>query len=117
VFSLAQQREGRLRILAVSTAKRLDAAADLPTMTELGIPMDLTGWWAAMVPTGTPKPAIDKIHRWFVEMVSTQETKAFLNKFGGDPYINTPEKAQEMFETAIKEWGDYVRMAKIEPQG
>jgi tripartite-type tricarboxylate transporter receptor subunit TctC len=117
VFSLAQQREGRLRILAVSTAGRLDAAADLPTMTELGIPMDLTGWWAAMVPAGTPKPAIDKIHRWFVAMVSTQETKAFLNKFGGDPYINTAEKAQEMFETAIKDWGEYVRMAKIEPQG
>jgi tripartite-type tricarboxylate transporter receptor subunit TctC len=117
VFSLAQQREGRLRILAVSTAKRLDAAADLPTMTELGIPMDLTGWWAAMVPTGTPQPAIDKIHKWFVEMVSTDETKAFLNKFGGDPYINTPEKAQEMFEAAIKDWGDYVRMAKIEPLG
>jgi tripartite-type tricarboxylate transporter receptor subunit TctC len=117
VFSLAQQREGRLRILAVSTAKRLNAATDLPTMTELGIPMDLTGWWAAMVPTGTPQPVIDKIHKWFVKMVSTDETKAFLNKFGGDPYINTPEKAQEMFEAAIKEWGEYVRMAKIEPLG
>jgi tripartite-type tricarboxylate transporter receptor subunit TctC len=117
VFSLAQQREGRLRILAVSTARRLDAAAELPTMTELGIAMDLTGWWAAMVPAGTPKPVVDKIHQWFVEMVSTGETKAFLNKFGGDPYVNTPEKAQEMFETAIREWGEYVRMAKIEPQG
>jgi tripartite-type tricarboxylate transporter receptor subunit TctC len=117
VFSLSQQREGRLRILAVATAKRLDAAADLPTMTELGIPMDLTGWWAAMVPAGTPKPAVDQIHKWFVEMVSTDETKAFLNKFGGDPYINTPDKAQEMFLNAIKEWGEYVRMAKIEPLG
>jgi tripartite-type tricarboxylate transporter receptor subunit TctC len=117
VFSLAQQREGRLRILAVSTAKRLDAAADLPTMTELGIPMDLTGWWAAMVPTGTPKAAVDKIHQWFVQIVASDETKAFLNKFGGDPFINTPEKAQEMFEAAIKEWGEYVRLAKIEPLG
>ena len=117
VFSLAQQREGRLRILAVSTGKRLDASPDLPTMAELGIPMDLTGWWAAMVPTGTPKPVIDKIHQWFVQMVSSDETKVFLNNFGGDPFINTPERAQEMFETAIKEWGEYVRMAKIEPMG
>ncbi len=117
VFSLAQQREGRLRILAVSTATRLAASADLPTMAELGIPMDLTGWWAAMVPTGTPQAAIDKINQWFVQMVSTDETKAFLNKFGGDPFINTPEKAQELFEKAIKEWGEYVRMAKIEPLG
>jgi tripartite-type tricarboxylate transporter receptor subunit TctC len=117
VFSLAQQRQGRLRILAVSTAKRLDAAADLPTMTELGIPMDLTGWWAAMLPTGTPEPVIDQVHKWFVQMVSSDETKAFLNKFGGDPYINTPQKAQEKFEAAIKEWGEYVRIAKIEPLG
>ena len=117
VLSLAQQREGRLRILAVSTAKRLDASADLPTMTELGIAMDLTGWWAAMVPTGTPQAAIDKIHQWFVEMVSSAETKAFLNKFGGDPYINTPDEAQKLFEAAIKDWGEYVRMAKIEPMG
>jgi tripartite-type tricarboxylate transporter receptor subunit TctC len=117
VFSLSQQREGRLRILAVSTATRLAASADLPTMTELGIPMDLTGWWAAMVPTGTPKPVIDKINTWFVQMVSSDETKAFLNKFGGDPFINTPERAQELFEAAIKDWGDYVRIAKIEPMG
>jgi len=117
VFSLAQQREGRLRILAVSTARRLDASAGLPTMAELGIPMDLTGWWAAMVPTGTPQPVIDKIHQWFVQMVSSDETKAFLNTFGGDPFINTPEKAQELFEAAIKDWGEYVRIAKIEPMG
>jgi tripartite-type tricarboxylate transporter receptor subunit TctC len=117
VFSLSQQRAGRLRILAVSTATRLQASADLPTMTEIGIPMDLTGWWAAIVPAATPRPAVDKIHQWFVQIVSSDETKAFLNKFGGDPYINTPDKAQEMFLQAIKEWGEYVRIAKIEPLG
>jgi tripartite-type tricarboxylate transporter receptor subunit TctC len=60
---------------------------------------------------------IDKINQWFVQMVSSAETKAFLNKFGGDPFINTPEKAQELFEAAIKDWGEYVRIAKIEPMG
>jgi hypothetical protein len=50
-------------------------------------------------------------------MVSSDETRAFLNKFGGDPYINTPEQGQELFEKAIKEWGEYVRIAKIEPLG
>jgi tripartite-type tricarboxylate transporter receptor subunit TctC len=79
--------------------------------------MDLTGWWAAMVPAGTPQPVIDTINQWFVQMVSTGETKAFLNKFGGDPFVNTPQKGQELFERAIEEWGEYVRMAKIEPLG
>jgi tripartite-type tricarboxylate transporter receptor subunit TctC len=115
VFSLAQQREGRLRILAVSTGQRLNASPDLPTMAELGIPMDLTGWWAAMLPAGTPKPVVDKIHQWFVQIVSSDETKAFLNKFGGDPYINSPEQGQAMLERDVKAWGEYIRMAKIEP--
>jgi tripartite-type tricarboxylate transporter receptor subunit TctC len=117
VFSLAQQREGRLRILAVSTGKRLEAVPDLPTMTESGVPMDLTGWWAAMVPTGTPAPVIEQIHKWFVQIVSSDETKAFLNKFGGDPNIMAPAEAQKIFLQEIKNWGDYVKMAKIQPQG
>ena len=108
VFSLAQQREGRLRILAVSTATRLQANPDLPTMTESGVPMDLTG---------TPKPVIDKVNQWFSEIVQTDETRKFLNSFGGDPFINTPEAGQELFLKAIKDWGDYVRLAKIVPQG
>jgi tripartite-type tricarboxylate transporter receptor subunit TctC len=115
VFSLAQQREGRLRILAVSTGQRLEALPEQPTMAELGIPMDLTGWWAAMVPAGTPKPVVDKIHQWFVQMVSSDETKKFLNSFGGDPYINSPEQGQALLERDVKAWGDYVRLAKIEP--
>jgi tripartite-type tricarboxylate transporter receptor subunit TctC len=115
VFSLAQQREGRLRILAVSTGKRLEALPDQPTMAELGLAMDLTGWWAAMVPAGTPKPVVDKINQWFVQMVSSEETKKFLNSFGGDPYINTAEQGQALLERDVKSWGDYVRLAKIEP--
>lgn len=116
VFALAQQREGRLRILAVSTGKRLDAGPDMPTMTELGIPMDLTGWWAALLPAGAPKPVVDKIHDWFTQMVSTDETKKFLNSFGGDPYIDTIQAAQARYLQDIKAWGEYVRLAKIEPQ-
>src|SRR5262249_12507505 len=116
VFSLAQQREGRLRILAVSTATRLEANPDMPTMTESGVPMDLTGWWAAMLPAGTAMPIIDQVNKWFTEIVKTDETRKFLKDFGGDPFINTPEVAQALFLKSIKDWGEYVRIAKIEPQ-
>ena len=113
IFALAQQREGRLRVLAVSTGQRLQAQADLPTMTESGVPMDLNLWWGVMVAAATPKPIVDKINQWFSQIVSTEETKKFLNAAGADPMITSPEKCQEMFLTAIKEWGEYVRMAKI----
>ncbi len=116
MFSLAQQREGRLRILAVSTGTRLEANPDAPTMAESGVPMDLTGWWAAMVPAGTPKPIVDKVAQWFNEIVKTDDTRKFLASFGGDPFINTPEAGQALFLKSIEDWGNYVRIAKITPQ-
>jgi tripartite-type tricarboxylate transporter receptor subunit TctC len=116
IFALAQQREGRLRILAVSTAKRLLAQPDIPTMTESGIPMDLSLWWGVMIPIATPKPITDKINQWFGQIVGTEETRKFLADAGADPMINTPERATEMFQTAIKEWGEYVRIAQIPQQ-
>ena len=113
IFALSQVREGRLRVLAVSSANRLQSLPNIPTMTEAGIPMKLDLWWGVMVASGTPKPIIDKINQWFKQVVSSEETKKFLNASGADPMIRTPEQAQEMFQTAIKEWGEYVRMAKI----
>jgi tripartite-type tricarboxylate transporter receptor subunit TctC len=118
VFGLAQQREGRLRILAHSAGKRLQAVPEIPTMAESGVPdMDLVSWWAVHVPSETPRPIVDQINAWFKEILSTDETKAFLNKFGGDPFISTPDKAQALFIREDKAWAEYVRIAKIEPQG
>jgi tripartite-type tricarboxylate transporter receptor subunit TctC len=116
VFVLAQVRAGRLRALAVSTAERLGAAPDIPTMTESGIPMNLALWWGVMVPAATPDPIANKINGWFKEIISLPETKKFLNDSGADPMIRTPEEAQKMFLVAIKEWGEFVRKAGIEPQ-
>ncbi len=116
-FSLPQVREGRLRALAVSSGKRLQANPELPTMTESGVPMDLTGWWAAMLPAGTPKPIVGKVNEWFTQIVKTDETKKFLNSSGGDPFIISPEEGQALFLKSIKDWGEYVRIAKIEPKG
>ena len=118
VFALAQAREGRVRILAHAAGKRLGAAPDIPTMDESGVTgMDLVTWWAVHVPTGTPKPAIDQINAWFKQIVATDETKTFLNQYGGDPFILSSEEAQALFMKEEKAWAEYVRIAKIEPQG
>ncbi|MDH7799412.1 MULTISPECIES: tripartite tricarboxylate transporter substrate binding protein [unclassified Beijerinckia] len=118
VFSLAQAREGRLRILAVSTGQRLEANPQLPTMNEAGVKgMDITGWWSAQVPAGTPRPVVDQLAKWFNQVTSSEETRKFLNGFGGDPLIETPEQAQARLVKDIEAWKEYVRVAKIEPQG
>ena len=117
LFTLAQAREGRLRILAVASGTRLAAAPDVPTMTELGYPMDLAGWFAAMVPAATPRPIVETINGWFNAILATQETRAFLRNAGGDPWISTPEEGQARLLRDIADWESYVRVAKLKPQG
>jgi tripartite-type tricarboxylate transporter receptor subunit TctC len=118
VFSLAQHREGRLRVLAHSSGRRLSAIPDIPTMAESGVPgMDLTSWWAVHLPSATPRPIIDQINIWFNQILSMDDTREFLNKFGGDPFISTPDAAQALFIKEEAAWGEYVRIARIEPQG
>ena len=116
VYSLAEERKGTLRILGVSTGERLQANPQMKTMAEQGVPMDLTGWWAAMVPTGTPKNVKDTLNGWFAKAMQDPETKAFLNKFGGDPLIEAPDVAQKRLLKDIEAWKGYVKLAKIDPQ-
>jgi tripartite-type tricarboxylate transporter receptor subunit TctC len=116
VFALGQMREKRMRILAVASARRLKSHPDLPTMTESGIPMDLVGWFAAMVPSATPKPAVAQLNAWFNEIVAMPDTQEFLIRFGGDPWIATPEEAQARLLKDIEDWREYVRVANLTPQ-
>ena len=117
VFALSQARAGRLRMLAVSTPQRMQAVPELPTMAEAGAPgVELLTWFAAMVPSATPRPIIEKLNAWFNEVLATEETKKFLSSFGGDPFIATPEEGQALFRQNVKEWEGYVRAAGIQPQ-
>jgi tripartite-type tricarboxylate transporter receptor subunit TctC len=116
-FAMAQSRAGRLRNLAVSTPKRVNAVPDIPTMTEEGVKgVELFGWFAAMVPAGTPRPIVEQLNKWFNEIEATEETKKFLNQWGGDPWITTPEDGQAQLVKDQKDWENYVKTAKIEPQ-
>jgi len=113
IFGLAQARQGRMRVLAVSTSERLKSAPEYPTMKESGIPMDLNLWWGVMVAKDTPKPIAEKINKWFSDIASSEDTKKFLALSGADPMIRTPEQTEEMFLKAIPEWAAYVKLAKI----
>jgi tripartite-type tricarboxylate transporter receptor subunit TctC len=117
VFASAQAREQRIRILAVSTGQRLRATSAYSTMTELGYPMDLTSWWGAMVPTGTPAAVIDKLHAAFSAIVDSDDSKKFLDSIVSDPWTLTPDEAQAYWQEDIDAWKEYIRATKIEPQG
>jgi tripartite-type tricarboxylate transporter receptor subunit TctC len=117
VFALSQVREGRLRVLAVASAARLKAAPEYSSMKEAGYSMDLVGWFSAMVPIATPRPIVDQINKWINQIHAMPETEKFLTNFGGDPWVSTPDEGQARLLKDIKDWVEYVRIAKLQPQG
>jgi tripartite-type tricarboxylate transporter receptor subunit TctC len=118
IFATAQHRQGKLRVLAVSSERRLDAAPDFPTMIEAGIPgASMSLWWAAMVPAETPKPIIAQLNKWFDQVTASDDARKFLNGFASDPFIATPEAAQQKLRQDEKAWAEYMRIGKLEPQG
>jgi tripartite-type tricarboxylate transporter receptor subunit TctC len=116
VQAMELSRAGRMRVLAVGSTERLQAAPEFPTLTELGYPMDIRIWMAALVPSATARPIVEQVNRWFGEVLSAAETKAFLNRIGSDPWISRPDEAQAYFRQQVKDWAEYVRLARIEKQ-
>ena len=71
VFATAQHKQGKLRVLGVSSAERLQAAPDFPTMAEQGISgIKMELWWAAFVPAETPKPISEQLAKWFNQVTA-----------------------------------------------
>ncbi|CDN48407.1 Bug family tripartite tricarboxylate transporter substrate binding protein [Neorhizobium galegae] len=116
VFSLSQLREGRYRLLAVSSAKRIPGAPDVPTMTESGYPMDQVGWFAMMVPSATPKDIVDKINGWTRQVLAQEDVKKFVTDQGGDVFVSTPKEGQEYLKKEVAAWAGYVKIANIPQQ-
>ncbi len=114
IFGSSMARKGEWRILAISSADRVAAVGDIPTMKEQGVDVDITAWWGVFAPKATPKPVIDQINKWFVEVMNSEKSKAFVAQFGGDTLIETPEAGTARMLHEVKAWADYVRVAKIQ---
>lgn len=115
-MALGQQKEGRLRLLAVSSPDRFRPTGDIPTFKEQGVDIDMLGWWAAMVPVKTPDNIAQTINRWFADALADPETVAFLIKSGADVFVMSPDQANSLLLEDIKMWARLVEMARIEKQ-
>jgi tripartite-type tricarboxylate transporter receptor subunit TctC len=117
MFATAQQKQGRVKILATSANRRAAMAPDVPTMEEAGVKApDQTPWWAVWGPHGLPPEVISKVTKWINQITETPDTKEFLTSQGADPLPGSPEKTKEMLQRSIATWAKVVELAKIEPQ-
>jgi tripartite-type tricarboxylate transporter receptor subunit TctC len=116
-WTLQQQNNGFVRILAVTSAKRSGAMPDVPTMREAGFAgYDVTPWWGVLVPAGTPKPVIDRLAGWLNQITNSDEGRKFLARSAFDPFPGTPESAEKLLQSDFERWARYAKTAKIQPQ-
>jgi tripartite-type tricarboxylate transporter receptor subunit TctC len=117
VDSTWAKSQPKVRILAVTAAKRSSTMPEIPTLAEAGVPgVDVAPWWGVVVPAGTPRPIIDKLAGWFNQITANDETRQFLARAALDPFPGSPEQMAALLRTEVERWGGFVKLAKIQPQ-
>lgn len=112
-----QMKAGRLRALAVSTAKRSSFIPELPTVAESGVPgYDVSLWWGVFAPVKTPKPVIDKLNAEIRKALATDAMKKHFADFGAEPSPMTPEAFSAVVKGEIAKWSKVIRDANIKPE-
>ncbi|TXI14440.1 MAG: tripartite tricarboxylate transporter substrate binding protein [Ottowia sp.] len=115
--ALPQVQGGKLRALAASSGKRLASLPDVPTVAEAGVKgYDMSYWFAAYAPAGTPPAVIAKLNQLFAKASATEEVKASLARTSGVLALGTPEGLAQFQAAESKKWGEVIRAAGIEAQ-
>jgi tripartite-type tricarboxylate transporter receptor subunit TctC len=107
-------KDGKLRALAVTGNARSPTLPDIPTMSESGFP-DVEGatWTAVVVPAGTPKEIITKLHRLIVDSLMQPDVKERLTAMAYVPIGNSPEACSEFFRAEIAKWSKVIKDAGL----
>ncbi len=109
-------RGGNVRALAVMSASRASALPDVPTMAELGRPLEADIVTGLLVRAGTPQEIIDLLHREVVKVMALPEVRDRLVTLGFEPVASTPEAFATWIRDEIAKWGKVIREANIAPQ-
>jgi len=112
--SLPQARAGKLRPLAVTSAKRSAAAPEIPTVAESGVAgFNVTAWYGVSVPAKTPRPVVDRLNAEFVRAIRSPDLRERLITAGADPAGNTPEQYTAFVQDEITKWDKVIKAAGI----
>jgi tripartite-type tricarboxylate transporter receptor subunit TctC len=107
-------RGGNVRALAVSSARRVATAPEIPTIAESGIPgFDVNPWWGILAPAGTDMAIVRKINSDVAGILRTQEMIDFLATQGAEPLITSPEEFLAILQADVVKWAEVVKDAGV----
>jgi len=113
--SIEHIRTGKLRALAVTTAKRSEALPGIPTVGEFLPGYEASNWYGVGIPKNTPAEIIDKLNKEINAGLADPKIKARLADFGGTPLVGSPADFGKLIADETEKWGKVVRAANIQP--
>jgi tripartite-type tricarboxylate transporter receptor subunit TctC len=103
-------RAGRVRALAVTSAKRTAALPDVPTLAEAGVPgYEATTWTGIVAPVGTPKTIVARLNAELIKAVASPGFKEKATAIGSEPISSTPEQFADFVKKEYAKWGEVIR--------
>jgi len=107
-------RAGKLRVLGVTSVKRLTALPDVPTFAESGVPdFVVEHWWGVLAPAGVAPPIVARLHDEIVKVVGSADVRERFDTLAVQPTTNTPEQFRALLASDVKRWARGVREAGV----
>ncbi|HUP93514.1 MAG TPA: tripartite tricarboxylate transporter substrate binding protein [Burkholderiales bacterium] len=114
--ALPHVKSGKIRALAVTTAKRSVVAPEYPTIAEAGVPgYEHASWIGMLAPAKTPAPVVALLNVESAKVVHMQETRALLLRDGLEPVGDTPQEFTAVVKQEVAKWMKVVKAAGIKP--
>ncbi len=108
--ALPQIKGGKVRALAVTTAKRAPALPELPTLAEAGLKgYEMTTWYGILAPKGTPREIVTKLNKEIVAILKSPEMKQRLDEIGAEPGGISPEQFAAFIKSETAKWAKLVK--------
>ncbi len=105
---------GRLRVLGVTSQKRLQSAPEWPTVSESGVPgYEASIWYGVMLPAKTPRPIVNLLHREITGILKQPDVSHTFITQGGEVIANTPEEFRKAFAIDVERLGKVIRAAGL----
>ena len=107
-------KEGKLKPLAVTTAKRSSALPNVPTLQEAGVPGIAIGtWFGLLAPAATPAPVVQKLNAEIVKIINSAEFKKQMLEIGAEPVGNKPEEMAKQIKEETEKFAGLVKAGKV----
>ena len=117
IAAMPQIRGGKVRALAITTAKRSPLAPELPTIAESGFPgFEVVGWFGWLAPAKTPPDIVARLHREITRILVEPATRERLLALGADPVGDTPQAFGAFIKSEHAKWAGVIRQAKIQAE-